>query len=265
MIYSPYNETLGDSGGDDAPAGVTITSNGSANTKGTWTSIGTPTFDSQLFWLCMFATDTAADYLVDIGVDDGAGNVYTKVDNIRGQFLRIENQIGAVDAWEICLRGGQEVFARCQDSVGGASLQMTLQLFNNGLRGRRGFDRAIAIGADTAASRGTSLTRASLTEITSSGPALDIRALKLGVGTDGATSWGGGLDARYTILRGSSGNEHSVIPPVQFQGSSSIDGHLPWFTPTAPCLIPPSSRLTGLYESNFTSTTADAIVYGFVG
>lgn len=160
MILFPGNAHFAETIGLTGAAGTTITSNGSANTKGSWTQLGSDV--SQQCCLMMFGitqqgSNQAVSFLIDIGVDQSGGTSFEVVvpnilivyaDSTQAWFLE------HAYAFPIFLKAGAAVAARCQDSVGGGDVPVFANLYAGDLPTATYFE---AIGVDEANTTGVEI------------------------------------------------------------------------------------------------------------
>lgn len=155
-----YLETLGMTSGQ----GTTITANASANTKGSWTSVGTTAGAAVFVEVRVHAGAQATSYLVDFGVDTAGGTSYTTaIGNIllsapdsstglQGDGLMINS---IVPMW-ITLPSGTRCAFRCQASTGSATCDADVRLYSGTSIGAMTF--VGSFGANTADSGGVTVT-----------------------------------------------------------------------------------------------------------
>lgn len=113
-----------------AGTGVDLDAGGSANTKGSWVSLGSNSFNWKGFYLN--ATEdagTSADFLVDIAIDIAGTKMIIAPDvpYVKGSSNTIGNNI--VGPWFFDLPSGTNFYARCQctsTSTTSRHLQMSL-------------------------------------------------------------------------------------------------------------------------------------------
>lgn len=252
---------------DTNSTGTLVQSATSANTKGSWVSLGTTTFDWQSFYLNILPTDHHDPTLFDIGIrSGGAGTEEIIMANmgvqanqraVVGQFLPLSVPKG----YEICLR--------CQEDTAPArSFYCSVDGMGAGWIGRQGFQKCITYGADTANSQGTSLTKpgsvdteAAWTQIEASTDQ-DLRALGVYIGNDNDVSR---VTANYhiDIAMGAAASEVVIIPDIVTYSWAAIDYIAPAVIFCFPIFIPKATRLAARYQTDDLTDSLDVMLYGF--
>ena len=151
----------GTSAGVSAGLGTTITSNGSANTKGSWTQLVAST-SSDTCWVLintLSKTWAAAGYgvAVDIGVGS-SGNEIVLIPNVLTASDDATYNISTSVGFPVSIPSGTRISARCQDSVGGEVCYVNLIMFDGALSQMEGAAGVDAIGFNSAATVGTVVT-----------------------------------------------------------------------------------------------------------
>lgn len=171
-----------------------VAPNTSANTKGSWVSLGTTSAQCDAITLVVAMSDTNTgdeqDVLVDIGV---GGTPSSIIDNILFSFREIhEGTIAAVLNLPVTINNGVEISARCQSSAtSGTGVKIAIICHSNNFFNTTSVAALNTYGANTGDSGGVSVdaggtanTKGSYSEIDSSVGA-DIKALWLLVGMNG--------------------------------------------------------------------------------
>jgi hypothetical protein len=119
--------------------GTVVTAAASANTKGSWVAIGSATSrDYQCIWVSMTAQNAQTDYLVDIGITDGA-NTFVIMPNLRLAALA-GNLTGAVHVTlPLHIAGGAQLAARCQATTASRFCLITIVGSSMGYNGAPGY------------------------------------------------------------------------------------------------------------------------------
>ena len=242
-------ETLGAVTG--STAGTTVTAHATANTKGTPVSLGQTTFAWQWTTIQLARPNTAlVDHCVDIMVDDGAGNRFVLIPDLR-LWGRFANFPGVAVSIPLQVPSGARLHARASGSTGGVTLQVLATGASNGLRAAPGYPRCRALFTP-ANSRGVTI---------SGGENAKGSWISLAASTAGTTramfAMLGAWDDQARALNhylfdlgvGGSGTQHVIVPDILLcvEGSADImtDNTLgPW-----PCNIPAGSTVWARSQS----------------
>lgn len=196
---------------------TTITSNVSANTKGSWTEIVSSTdFAASGMDLMISVIDGDRSFLFDIGIGSG-GSESVVVPNIPA-CGRSTREITSLVYYPLFIPSGARISARCQDSIGGGDMLFAICLRSTGTYNPP-FDKSATYGAITATSLGTTIvpalnSKGSWVEITS-GTNFASRYMIVCWSADSNTEHG---DLFLDIGIGGSGSEIVFVPNV-FNGS----------------------------------------------
>jgi hypothetical protein len=237
-----HTETLG--AVTASSRGTQITA-GSSNAKGTALSLGTSTFAYEHVLISMHGQSAAADYLVDIQLDNGSAARWTIAADLRIAGAKAAN-MGAV-AYSLPLRvpAGSLVYARCGASTNSATTCVTLAGFSSGIRGMPGYSRCVALftpgtsrgfawdpGGTANTDTGWQQVSAGVTEHVSACFAV------FGTNADVARATG---TWHASIGAGSVGNQVAIMPAMIFVDETSGDQPGPVNQGFVPCDINPSS------------------------
>lgn len=134
--------------------GVTITANASANVKGSYATIGTPTFDYNAITLIMRGAGTGNPmrFLADLALGATPDVV---ADNLL--FHHDRNNEASVYCLPLFCPSGVAIKARIQASTGSETMSATLIGHSIGPTWTRGASMIVACGADTANTAGTQM------------------------------------------------------------------------------------------------------------
>lgn len=182
------NETVGVSVASEG-ASATCSTPTTANTKGSWVAIGTTTFDYNMLTVHMGRSGAAGDYVIDIGVDDGAGNTFVLVPDLYMSVLTtVERYVARLPLY---VPKGAALKARVACSLASAN---TVGVYvtggSAGWHGAPGFGKCFALYTPTSSSGpvvdagATAVTKGAWTVLTSSSAA---RACAVLVAVGGAT------------------------------------------------------------------------------
>jgi hypothetical protein len=250
--------------------GTTVTANASGNVKGSWTSLGTPTFAYDHIAVSIAQTAASAK-LFDIGINDGSGNWFVIAENIHFPGTKYADTIFAYD-FPLHVEAGQQVGMRVQASTGSHVLNATLTGFSRGVYGAPGYSRLLKLDGGTANSRGTALdagatanTKSAWTQLTAS-TSVSVDALYAIIGFNGDVTRTANATALMDIGVGSAGNEFSIIENYFMRWTTTTDGPM-LVCGTLPVEIEGGVRVAArLACSDATAgdRTIDLNLYGFV-
>jgi hypothetical protein len=146
-----YKETLGGSG----TTGTIITAHANANTKGSYTSLGTSTAASAYVSIVIDTPEQAKAYLVDVAADQAGGTTYVPF----VQNIPIEGANTTSTVWQsvvipipMVFASGTQFAARCQSDTGSATVKVHLVSYTGSTPFTVTFVETF--GADTATSKG---------------------------------------------------------------------------------------------------------------
>lgn len=140
-------------------AGTSITSSGSANTKGSWTQlIAATTRDAAFVVVNPILNGGASNisYGIDIGVG-GAGSENPVITNFPAFFSPSQQVFAASAILPVRIPAGSRVSARCQSSGLSAAIGIVLQLGDSSLASADFAQIAEAVGFNTATTLGTAV------------------------------------------------------------------------------------------------------------
>lgn len=225
--------------------------------KGSWTSLpSTPAFDWHHLSFVVNWDWAQGDVLVDLGIDDGAGNTFILAPDLRNSAI-VTTICGCHHSLPLYVPAGATLKVRAQAAdVWGVFV--TLHGFSRGLGGAAGFPRCYAL--TTPSSRrgvvidagGSANTKSSWTQLTAStaGP---IQAISLSIDQAGDTarSLCGWL---VDIGIGGAGSEQVVVPNLFLSAEATLD----LVTPTAfgplPVDIPSGTRVAARAQCSITTS-----------
>ncbi len=186
--------------------GTTVTASGSINTKGSWVTLLTPSFDTQWVAFCfMYSADSAVmtDQLIDIGIG-GAGSEVVIVPNYlcgwAGTPLAGGVGIGTQDKWFVVpmqIPAGTRIAARLQSVISADTVNVLAFASGDASGTVVGLANADTYGADTATSKGVQLVNSASSGTFGSWTNLgsptsrDYKAILLGLGGNVDATWFG--------------------------------------------------------------------------
>jgi hypothetical protein len=250
--------------------GTTVTASASTNTKGSWQSLGTPSFAYDHIAVSVAQTAASAK-LFDIGINDGSGNWFVIAENIHAPGPKYADTLFQYNL-PLHVEAGQQVGMRVQATTGSHVLNATLTGFSRGVYGAPGYSRLIKLDGGTANSRGTAIdagatanTKSSWVQLTAS-TSVAVDALYAIVGFNGDTARTAAATALLDIGVGAGSAEYAIIENYFMRWTTTTDGPM-IVTGVLPVQIDAASRVVGrLACSDATAgdRTIDLNLYGFV-
>lgn len=237
----------GSAGGGSSLA-TTITSNGSADTKGAWVELGASTaHDAHWIEIDVTNSSTVAIALLDIGI--GAGGSETVIIPDLVVVTKGSPGSGVPYLFPVFIPRGSRVAARFQDIVGGMTLGVSVRLISPALSSGGVAPSVVSAYGATTSSMGT--------EIDPGGTAnTDTSPVEIAGATDRDHRWlvmagrfgdnslsSGGCVWRMQILAGASMSETVLIGDIHISAESSADNPFNMCR-TFPVFIPRGTRLS---------------------
>lgn len=259
-------ETIGAtySAGSSA-VGTTITASGTANTKGSWVSLGTPSFQYEAFDISIAET-AASSKCVDIGVNDGSGNWHVIVADLQFNGSKSADLLIGYHL-PVRLKSDKQVGMRCQASTASHVLNATLTGYSRG--GAPGYSRMVRLSATTN-SRGTTVdpggtanTKGAWTEVIAS-TAQHYDALLAIIGQAGDTTRTASATGLVDIGLGAASSEFVIVPNVFLRWTTTLDGPVLHWGPM-PISTPAGVRLAcrgACSDATAGDRTFDLALYG---
>jgi hypothetical protein len=267
LVGSTRTETFG----AGTSSGTTLTS-GTANTKGTYVSLGTTTFDWNHVNISLSASSAAADHLVDIAIDDGGGNKWIILPDLRHPSRISANATPVTLSLPLHVAKGSLLYARSASSTASATMAITIAGDSIGRGGAPGYHRCLALftpgtsrgtTVDPGASAGTTGAWAQ----TTTGVAARVVEWFGVIGTGGNTSrttstW------LLDVAIGASGSEQIVLAAAALSAGVSSTSQGPAVIGPYPIDVPASTAWSARATSSqatAASRTLDICLYGLVG
>lgn len=259
-----------------ASRGISVTSGGSPNTKGSWTNSGVDTlFDAEALSLQVFNGANSVDILVDLGIDDGSGNVFPLLSDwhpiaqngaAAGSGIAIELPIHVPKGSRLAAR------TACSNASTGCGVNVTIH--EGGLNGCPGFSRAIPLFT-AASSRGVAIdpggtanTKGSWVDMTASCPE-DIGGMFGCIGSNGDVARS--LTAARALLDigiGAAGSEQVIYGNAGFAWTTTFDSpYMGIRIPPFACSILAGTRIAARAQCSYNTAgdrTFDLGLYGLV-
>lgn len=264
------SETLGAVAGTST--GTQITSSATTNAKGAWATIGTTTFAYEQIIIQVGASGSAADYVFDIGIDDGAGNSYVLAADLRISALK-----GAADLFlsyplPLKIAAGAIVEARSAATIASATLRMTIVGCTASPLSGGSYSSMVALYTP-ATSRGVTIdtgatanTKSAWTQLQAS-TAHHVDAIMLGIGPNADVARTAATTGLLDVGIGTSGAEFALASNMLWGFTTTSDTPFPNVIGPIPMGIPAGSRVVSRAQSNNTTAgdrTLDLAVWGFV-
>jgi hypothetical protein len=273
LRYSPIiGSTRTETFGAGTSSGTTLTASGTANTKGTYVSLGTTTFEWNHVSISLAASSASADHLVDIAIDDGGGNKWIILPDLRHPSRISANASPVLLSLPLYVPKGSLIYARSSSSTASATMAITISGLAIGRGGAPGYSRCVALYTP-GTSRGTSVDPGAVAGTTSAwvqlttGASVRVAEWFAVVGTGGNTSrttstW------LVDFAIGASGSEQVVLADVLISAGVSTTAQGPFAIGPYPTDVPASTAWSVRAVCSQTSATGrilDFCLYGFVG
>jgi hypothetical protein len=254
--------------------GVTVTASATANTKGSYSTIGTTSFEYDAVWVTLqeLVGGTGYRQRIDIAANTGGADEVIIAD----LFFDASTNGGA---WyntaapftfcvPVCVPAGAVLKARAQSSTGSGTVAVWLQGQQGDAKAVRGF-RGLASATDwtntdaTGSCAFSGQTLSSWAQIQASTPN---RFAGLMVGLDSGGTVPSGFQFLVDVGWGSSGSERKLFSLgsyFYFGGFSPLSVSL---AGPFPCDLPAGSRLVGRVQSNYSSAAGaiKPLLYGLI-
>ena len=264
LVASTRYEMLGRVNG----TGTTVAAHASANTKGSYVTLGTATFDYDGFWFTAGRSQTASTgvaYRYDIAVNNGGSDTIICQDLFYEGSTLWYLQTPSAFYIPVRIKNGAVVKVRCQSSAGGDYMYPSLQGVGGDNHLMRGFTSLIACTDWT----NTAPTNAGLAAIppaqtgwveVCASTAYRVAALYLGLALKAA---GGStfLDCMFDVAMGVGGSEMQLFTVHAYDDTINGTNSALLGAPAGPYPvdIPAGTRLSVRMQGSFTS--ASGILY----
>lgn len=255
IIAGVRSETVGAGTGQ----GTAVTANASANTKGSYATLGTMNLKAALLMLSVSNGNAAVNtYRIDIAINTGGSDTIIVPD----LFWDTTSGGSAEFLLRVAIPAGASIKVRCQAAAGGNVMHATITGFNKDARGEHGHAQAVSctdftntLPTNTVSLNGT--TQTAWTTICASTPSrVSELLLSPSVGGDTTRS---SSNLLFEIGIGAAGSEISLSKFASRQSTSNIVGG-PW---QMPCDIPAGTRLA--FRAQAASATTDTVGMSALG
>jgi hypothetical protein len=230
-------------GSTGSTPGILLTG-GAANTKGTYVSLGTTSFEWRWVNINLVQFSSFVDFNMDLAVDDGAGNRHVIAANLHCAF----NTNGAGNT-DYCLplrvASGKALYARVASTSASATAYVAVRGFSAGSMGGPGYNQCVAVHPGTNSRGvaidpgGTAHTKSAWVSV-GTGPASHVGALLVGVGTNGLAARAV-LTWLLDIGVGGSGTQRVLLSNICLGCDQTSDALWPKVFGPVPCDLPPST------------------------
>jgi hypothetical protein len=269
--FSARHESRGETGGTSR--GTTVSTSASANTKGSWTALGSATsFAYEGFTVYLSRSSGAGDYLVDIGVDDGAGNNFALLPDLHAAFAKIGAETNLAINVPIHVAAGALLEARSQSLAGLQAIDVLIVGHSANPGGFPGYSRAITLFTP-ASSRGinvdpggTANTKGTWTQLTASS-SNEVAAIFGVVGFNSDTARAANAGMLLDVGVGGGGSEFVCCPNLAFAWGTVWDGPNDVFFQPLPVMCPAGTRFAARAQCSVNTDSdrdIDLALYGLV-
>jgi hypothetical protein len=247
--------------------GTTVTADGTAHTKGAYAELVAATpFAVRGFLVMLGPGGDDRDYLIDIAIGAAASERDVVANLV---FAGGSSGVAGVSSsfFPLALPQGVRLSARCQSTVGGATVPVAVLLVGETVAGFDALYTCTTYGAAAGDSGGVSVdagasanTKGNYSEIAAATGA-QIRWLGIGICNAGTAARATGtwlLD----IAVGAGGSERVIIPDLMLHSITTSDVMIPQFV-GVPVDIPAGTRIAARVAfSALTNRTFDVVLYG---
>lgn len=261
--------------GGSATDGITVNSSASVDTKGSWVTNAAykPSFTWNLLNLMMWNAQID-NYVMDVGVDDGSGNVYVICPDLRVPGLRVARSGVIHYLLPLHVPQGKQLAFRCQSAAGGSNgLRILCGGSSNGHYGAQGYSRMVSLYTPAAGSLGitvdpggTANTKGSWVQMTGSSSDRVVAVMTC-IGDGGDIGRAANQNMAVDIGIGAGGSERVLIPDITFSADTNSDQWGPKLGGPYPCDVPSGTRFAMRTQCSVNTASdrlADFGLWGFV-
>ncbi len=264
------SETLGAT--TASSRGVQVTAGGTANSKGSWATIGTTTFEynSVLVFLTQSGSTTAGDSVWDIAVGS-SGNESIIAADLRCNDRKGPQSLVAVYNLPIRVKAGQTISARCASTTVSNSYWALIVGLHSSIA-QASFSQCIALYTPSS-SRGVTIdpgginnTKGSWAQLIASVPQ-EVGAILLGVGANADVTRTTASRIFVDLGIGAASSEYVILPDLATSFDATTDNPLPSVIGPLPLQLKSGVRLAARAQSNNATSgdrTIDLAVWGLV-
>lgn len=248
-------------------AGLTLTANASANTKGVYNEfIASTPFTANFLIVTITGMNVARRYLVDIATG-GAGAEVVLFPNllVDGSGGAAGNTGAAIHVFPVAIPSGTRIAGRVQSSTGGAVVTLTVTLIAAG--GMVGATTFVNYGSNTGTSGGVAVdpggvanTKGAYSEITAS--TSGVIQWMLIMATTGANAAPAAANFAVDIATGGAGTEVVLVPDLRTNTTTQMSPNpASWSLLT---YIPASTRIAIRMSSGITDATDRVLQFAII-
>lgn len=250
-------------------SGTTVTTGGSAHTKGSWAEITASTPINADAVIVVLRGASGADTLTDIAVGASGSETVIFENLYHGNGTSPSIGHGATYTIPVSIPAGTRISARSQGHAASQNLKVDLYLMKGGAAFPSARGRVTAYGANTADSGGTLVdpgatanTKGAYKEISAS-TANPVAAMIAAFPLVGDAT-GANADYLVDVAVGAAGSEVVVIGDFHFASCSTGNAHHPIATPTFQVSIPAGTRIAVRAQCSISTADRDidVIIYG---
>lgn len=222
--------------------GTTVTASGTPNTKGTPVSLGQTTFSWHWVQVAITRSSAAADFVIDIMVDDGSSNRFTLVENLR-HYSKGAADNPAAYFLPLHVPSGARLYARSSSSTASATVRVSVVGCSTGLNGAAGHGQCAGLWTP-ANSRGVSISAGGFVNTKNTWFALTasstirVRAILLGIGAIEDTARANPTHFLIDVGVGASGSQQVLVPNLSLDADPTSDALGDWVIGPLPCDVP---------------------------
>lgn len=253
--------------------GTVLTASATINVKGVWSALGAATgFTYEGFTVYLHRPQPAADYMIDIGIDDGAGNNSILLPDLHFAAFKQADEQNLQMFVPVHVPAGALVVARVASSTASAICACLIVGHSANPGGFPGFSRVVALFTP-ALSRGinvdpggTANTKGAWAELTASS-SVDVAALFGVVGYNGDIARAATASMLLDIGLGAGGSEFVLVPDISFGWGTTWDGPNDVFFQPIAAQIAIATRVAARAQCDVTTDSdrdIDLAVYGLV-
>jgi hypothetical protein len=254
-----------------ASTGTTVTASGTVNTKGTWTLLGTSTFNYHQLCVAVTYAGSQTNYLTDIGVGDGtvSGTFVLIPDiHVHAKFARVLSQ---AMIWPLFVPRGATFYARTSAATASATMQVSITGASTGLGGSPGLAYAVKLYSSSLSAPATTTTPTAANAKSawfqmSSGVPQRIGCLMVTFGTSNDVTRASS-PFLFDIGAGATGSEQALWRDIASNNESASDvtqpGQFGPFAVDVPANVPFSFRCQGT-AANDTDFAFQVAMHGLV-
>lgn len=260
--------------GGSSTDGITVNSNASPDTKGSWVtnSAYKPSFTWNLLNLMMWNANVD-NFVMDVGIDDGSGNVFVLCPDLRVPGLRVARSGVIHYLLPLHIPQGKQLAFRCSSAGGGNGLRIVCGGSASAIYGAQSYSRMVSLYTVQTGSLGitvdpggTANTKGSWVQMTASSSDRVVGLLTC-IGDGGDIGRGANQNMAVDIGIGASSSERILIPDITFAADTNSDQWGPKLGGPYPVDVPASTRFAMRTQCSVNTAgdrLADFGLWGFI-